>query len=393
MARSRSAVPMASRWLDRLKPPAAGRKDYFDDELRGLGLRVSSSGNMSWFVFYRLLGDRTTRRHTLKPNYPYLSLGEARDQARALLVEIKRGKDPAGERRAEQKAPTFREVAEEFLEKHAKKRRKYPEYVRALEKDVLPAWGGIKAKDIRRRDVIDLLDAIAERPAPIQSNRTLALVRKVFNWAISRDILDFNPCTQVKPVAEENERDRVLDDDEISRAWLAFGALGSRVGSVFKLMLLTAQRGGEVRKMRWGDVDLATGWWTIPAEVAKNNRTHRVPLTVPALEIIKEIRQSHPDPEYVFPSPTRQGQPISEIQKAFQRARISSGIEDFVAHDLRRSASTGMRRIGVPREDVKKVLNHKEADVTGRYDRYECDPEKRRALETWAKHMTATIIF
>ena len=391
MARSRSAVYMNVRWLERLKPPKEGREEHFDEEVRGLGLRISSTGRMSWFVLYRIPGDTKIHRYTLNPNYPYVSLGEARDQARALLVEIRKGSDPAEGRKTEKKAPTFREVAEEFLEKHAKKCRKYAEFIRALEKDVLPSWGDRKAKDIRKRDVIDLLDAIADRPAPIQANRTLALVRKVFNWAISRDILEFNPCAQVKPISEENERERVLDDAEILRAWKAFDALDSSVGSIFKLMLLTAQRGGEVRKMRWGDIDLTGAWWTIPAEVAKNARTHRVSLSSPALELLKEIRQLHTDPCWVFPSPTRQGQPISEIQKAFQRARLSSGLDDFVAHDLRRAASTGMRRLGVSQEDLSKVLNHSRKNVTDRYDRYECDAEKRRALDIWAEHLTSLI--
>ncbi len=143
-------------------------------------------------------------------------------------------------------------------------KRSWREDERLLRREILPRWRNRKARDIKRRDVLELLDTIVERGAPIQANRVLALVRKMFNWGISRDILQANPCAQVKPPAKEQPRQRVLTEAEIRAVWVAFEQLGPVLGSVFKLRILTAQRGGEIQSMRWSDIELSTSWWTIP---------------------------------------------------------------------------------------------------------------------------------
>ena len=125
---------------------------------------------------------------------------------------------------------------------------------------------------------------------PIMANRVLALVRKVFNWAIGRDLLDHNPCLQVKRPGKRSQRDRVLNEEEIRAVWEACGQLTSVLKAYCKLRLLTAQRGGEVRTMRWADIDLETGWWTIPASIAKNGLAHRVPLSPAAQDISGRYR-------------------------------------------------------------------------------------------------------
>ena len=121
-----------------------------------------------------------------------------------------------------------------------------------------------------------------ERGAPIQANRTLAVIRKMYNWALARDLVDHNPCLMVKPQGREQARDRVLTADELIRVWQAChtGAHPCR-GPSCKLQILTAQRVSEVRLMRWEDIDGL--WWTIPATVTKNKLAHRVPLSPPVI--------------------------------------------------------------------------------------------------------------
>ena len=125
------------------------------------------------------------------------------------------------------------------------------------------------------------------RGAPIQANRTLEIVRKLFNWAVARDILDANPCYRVPKPSSEHRSDRVLSE-EIRAVWQALAAEVPFTAATFKMQLLTAQRGAEVLAMRWDQI--SSGWWTIPAEIAKNGLAHRVPLSAPTLSLLEEVR-------------------------------------------------------------------------------------------------------
>lgn len=403
-----ATVEMTARWLERLKPPAAGRDEYLDEKVSGLGLRVSFTGRMVWYVVFRVKGDSKLRRLTLDP-FPALGLADARDEGRRVLLAASRGEDPASQKQDAKAAPDFAELAAEYLERHAKKvKRSWQEDERVIGRDLLPAWGRRKAHEITRRDVIKLLDAIADRGAPIQANRTRALISKIFNWAIGRDLVVVNPCNQVRAVAPENQSDRVLTEDEIRAVWRSFGELEPLMAAIFKLRLLTAQRGGEVGAMRWADLDLASGWWTIPGEVAKNGLSHRVPLSAPSIALLQPLRdaakrrakqagKSEKDAEnavqeaWVFPSPRGQGaRHIANVQKAADRVKASADVA-FVPHDLRRTAASYMTGMGISRLVVSKILNHVEQGITRVYDRHSYDAEKRQALDAWGERLTAIV--
>src|SRR5688500_17667737 len=98
------------------------------------------------------------------------------------------------------------------------------------------------------------------------AHRVLATVRKMFNWGISQDLLETNPCHKLAAPSPERQRDRVLTEKEIHKVWKAFESETSAVADVYKLRLLTAQRGGEVLGMAWDEIDMAGRWWTIPSE-------------------------------------------------------------------------------------------------------------------------------
>ena len=212
-------------------------------------------------------------------SYPGLGLADARiklSEARKLLEQ---GSDPGDrevqQRRAERVAETVAQLADAYLEKWARPhKRSAAEDERILHKDVLPAWGRRKANDIARRDVIALLDNIVDRGSPVAANRTLALIRRMFGWALSRDIVQTNPCIAVKPPGVETRRDRVLSVEEIAAFWRALEDPGIGVSKpirlALKLQLATAQRKGEVIDAEWSEFDLADGVWTIPGERAKN---------------------------------------------------------------------------------------------------------------------------
>lgn len=261
-----------------------------------------------------------------------------------------------------------------------------------LNHDVIPAWGSRKAKAIRRRDVIDLLDKIVARGAPIGANRTYEVIRRMFSFAIERDIVDAHPCIGIKAPGEKKQRERVLTEDEIRKVWAAFELEGVQDSAILKLRLLTAQRGGEVRSMRWADVDptidraMAGAWWTIPGDNAKNGRAHRVWLTTTAIELLRDVRNDHGDPVWVFPGKEHR-RAGAMIWEPGDRVRTASGV-DFIPHDLRRTAASVLASMGVPRLTISKMLNHVEPGVTKVYDRHSYDAEKQAALEAWAQRLT-----
>jgi integrase len=388
--------------------PKAQRYDARELSGDGFAIRVSPSGEKSWVFFYSFEGRK--RRMTLG-SYPHLSLAEARKKHREALRTLQREIDPGLEKQNKQAdarlSSTVDDLINEYIEKWAKPRkRSWQEDERCLNKDVKPTWGKRKAKDITRRNVIDLLDKIKERGAPIQSNRTLACVRRMFNFAVERDIISTSPCVAVKAVAKENKRDRYLSVEEIRNFWLGLDApdsiettetgaikithqikMSAPIKLVLKLQLATAQRKGEIVGAEWSEFDLVANWWTIPAEKAKNGKAHRVPLSTLALELLHEIKNHSGNSRWLFPS-TKNGKPIrgESIDHAVRRCTFKD-VKSFTPHDCRRAASSHMTSVGISRLVVSKLLNHVENSVTAVYDRHSYDAEKRAALDAWGKKL------
>ena len=224
-----------------IKIPSSGRVEYWDESMTGFGMRVSSSGVKTWITMYRHQGRK--RRHTLG-TFPSMTLADAYEKARQSLNEAANGKDPASEKQNERRADTFGELANQYMHWHAKMKKKRWELdQRMLDHDLLPHWKNIKAKDVLRRDIIQVLDQIVERGSPIQANRVLALVRKMYNFAIARDIVQHNPCQAIPLPAKPQSRDRVLAAAEIRKVWLSAEQDEPSVAAMIKLRILTAQRG------------------------------------------------------------------------------------------------------------------------------------------------------
>jgi len=356
--------------------------DYWDDSLPGFGVRVSQSGRKTFVV--RFNGAGSKRRVTLG-TFPGLTLADARERARQLLASASRSEEspaPVVEPVVvEEPVPTFGELAEVYLERHAKlKKRTWRDDERNLKVDLLPAWKDRPAKDLGRRDVAELLDRIVERGAPILANRVKALISKIFNFGIGRGLVENNPSLGVAMPAKERQRDRVLSEEEVRSLWRVLDLEGLVMAATFKMRLLTAQRGDEVLRMRWDQIQ--DGWWTIPAEVAKNGLSHRVPLSPQAIDVLEQLRPATGRLPWVFASPKKAAAPITAIQKAAERIAKRAEVE-FVPHDLRRTAASFMTSMGISRLVVSKILNHVESGITAVYDRHSYDTEKRQALESW----------
>ncbi len=408
-------MKLTDRTIKAIKPKPE-RYEVWEDGRTGLGLRVSPAGRKSWVFMYRFGGK--ARRMGLG-TYPAVGLASARVKHAKAKELLTRGDDPGAlrveKRRAERQAETVQNLVDEYLEKWARPRkRSADEDERMLNKDVVPVWGKRKAKSITRRDVILLLDGIMERGAPIAANRTLAVIRKMFNFAISRDIIDATPVAMVKAPAKENQRDRILSADEIRTFWngLADAPMTPAIRLALKLELVTAQRKGELVGAALSEFDFDEGVWTIPAERAKNGVAHRVPLSPLTLELIKGARaiakQAEIDraktlpgtqprePEWLFPPPRGNG-PIEPntvthaLRKAMEPTEKGKApaikLKNVTPHDLRRTAASNMAALGINRLVIGKILNHVETSVTAIYDRHGYDAEKRHALDAWAAHL------
>ena len=373
-------VNLTARLVASIKPGKA-RKEYFDAATPGLALRVTPTGAKSWTVLYRHRG--RLRRLTLGSE-SVVTLAAARERARDELHGVTKGADPATVKQDGRKAETIADLADTYIERWAKPRkRSWKADDNLLRKKILPAWKHRAIRDITRQDVIRLVEAVAET-APIVANRVAALLSKMFAFALDRDLVTASPAVRIPRPGTEQARDRVLTEDELQSLWKAFNALEPSMAAFYKLRLVTAQRGGEVASMRWQDVDLKNGWWTIPAGVSKNKLAHRVPLSQAARDLIAGLQHDSSKPEDFVLAGAR-----GKRQQAEAAAMLP--VKDFRGHDLRRTAASLMVGSGVSRLTVSKILNHVERSVTAVYDRHSYDAEKRVALDGWARSLESIV--
>ncbi len=386
------AKALTTRTIDTLAIPKA-RREVPDGLLRGLYLVCQPSGARSWAVRYRNAAG-TPRKHTLG-TYPAIDLRSARELAQQALIEVAKGSDPAADRKAARtgaKVPTDRDivekVADQFIERYAKANTKsWAETKRILDKEVVAVWRGRHLAAIGRADVHDLLDGVVDRGSPVMANRVLAALRKMCSWAVDRGIITTSPCAGIKAPTAERSRDRVLTDDELRGVWTACDAIGWPFGALVKILLLTGQRRDEVGKMRWSEIDLDGKLWVLPKERSKNAQAHTVPLSEPVLAILAGLPRIGAS-DFVFTVTGRTA--VSRFSGAKERidallaAAHGEPVPAWVFHDLRRTAATGMARLGTALPVVERVLNHVFGGIVGVYQKHGFADEKRHALTAWA---------
>jgi integrase len=378
------AQRLTARTIETLKP-GSDRREIADRHMPGLYLVLQPSGAKSWAVRYRHAG--TPRKHTLGP-YPAIDLKSARDLAGKALRAVAEGRDPGREKRVA-RPDTVAAIVGQFVERHCKREnrpRTAAETERLLDQNVLPRWRNRLARDITRRDVLDLLDGLIDGGTPIAANRTLSAVRKLFNWCVSRDILAASPCAGVKPPTAERSRDRVLTDGELRKVWRATDKITGPFGALVKLLILTGQRRDEVAQLCWAEIDLGNRLWVLPAERVKNNRPHEVPLSDPAIAVLTALPRIA-DSDFVLT--TNGDTPASGYSKGKRRldALLPPDIPGWRLHDIRRTVASGMARLGINLPVIEKVLNHSSgsfAGIVSVYQKHSFADEKRRALDTWA---------
>jgi integrase len=370
----------------RIKPPKSGRLEVWDTALPAFGLRITSAGARSYVVALRKPGAKHPSR--IKVGEPStMALADARNRARELMA------DPGAlEPQGQAQSDTVATVIAEFIARDQKPRNRHWREVDGILQRELAPWLERPIQSIARRDVIERLDAIADR-APVRANRVLAWTRRLFGWALERDIVTASPVAGIRAPTREVARDRVLEPDELAALWRASEALQWPFGPIVQLLAVTAARKGEVVYMRWHDLDLGRRLWVVPKERNKASRRHEIPLSDLALEIIAGL--PHIGDGLVFPSrKAGSANPVSGFSKIKARLDWLSGVENWRVHDLRRTAASGMARLGHPPHVVASVLNHSPGSVQGItavYNRHRYSDEKRAALDAWSREIERII--
>jgi integrase len=390
--------------------PRSDRYEKWETNGKGFGLRVSPAGRKTFIYMFRFNG--TARRMTIG-NYPAITLSQAHELHAKARQKLEKGIDPGIEsvkgKRQAREAYTVSELVHDYIEKHAKrKKRSWKEDQRILNKDVVSRLGKRKAASITRLDVVNLLDEVRDRAEAIggkgvQANRTLEVIRKMYNFAVGRSIVEHSPCAVIETPAKENKRDRVLSEDEIKIFWnnLDKSRMERATQLLLKLQLVTMQRKGELVQIEKTDIDSKNRWWAQTKEKVKNNIAHRVWLSNTAMELINEAMELSGDSKWLFPgrvegkhlTPQAVGHALRDAQTNNPKRKTVDvfNIPKIVPHDLRRTGATYTTGAGVTRFIVSRILNHVDKSITARYDLHEYDNEKKLALDTWERKLRAIL--
>jgi integrase len=359
------------------------RYEVHDLYCPGMSVRVSTQGTKVFSVKFRY---GITQKRMKLGVYPRISLGTAREKALDILRQVDEGIDPTKRRRTSDMK--VESVCCEFIRLHAQARNKsWREAERILDRELIGTFGQRDIREIKRFDVLELMDAAVARGSSYQANRILSHIRKLFNWCVERGIVDQSPIAGLKAPTKEVSRDRVLDDDEIRRLLRACRNDVYPFRQFVPILLATAQRRGELAEMRWSEIDHDARTWVIPGSRSKNGKPHVVPLSSCAISMLNEVPRFL-DCDYVFTTTHRS--PVSRFSKMLRRLSDGAQTYGWRLHDLRRTAATGMARASVAPYVVEKVLNHVSGTISGVaaiYNRYGYDFEKQNALENWGKQL------
>ncbi len=375
---------LTARTVENLAIKEGKRYDVRDENLPGLLIRVSNSGKKVWYILKRVDG---RMRRIRVGAYPLLSLADARLAGRKMLVEIETGVYSA----ARVKKPDVKNLAsviDDYVTLYSKPRNRDWKRVAAI----LRKFSAIFDRPIdtiTRADVVSQLDKIVENGTPIRANRAAAAIKTVMNWSVDRGLIVASPLTGLRMPVKEEARERVLSSDELRSVWMAASASGYPFGDCIKFLILTGQRRAEVAGMRWSELDLDNHLWNLPGKRVKNSSAHIVPLSVPAIEILRNAPRFLRS-DYVFTTTGRTA--VSGFGRAKSRIDRHAQLTDtdWRVHDLRRTVATNMAMLRVAPHVIEAVLNHKSGIISGVaaiYNRHGYLDEKRDALGIWSQEV------
>ena len=423
------------KWLASVRVEKGERIEFKDVIVPQLRVRASATSK-NWTLVYRVAGageggKKGKMSRMSLGDYPRVTIARARELARSALESAERGVDPAHQRREDavsRNERVFETVAERFVDEYAKREQKEWRSTKSyLDRYVVPKWKGRPIDEIRRGDVSAVLAAArttaianarerAEKAGRPRSDARHELsgtsaarevrkhLRKLFNWALMEDLVEFNPALGDRPELAYTKRDRVLTVPELRRIWDGAVELGFPFGDITRLLILTGQRRSEVAELPEEWLDRKAKLVVIPREHYKTGREHAYPLSKPAAAIIDAVPRTG-ESRFLFPAsrtmrPVAEGanetlRPVSGFSKAKLRLDKIIAKHDakegrkplapWTLHDIRRSVATGLAELGVPGDHIERVLGHILGGVREVYNQYPYLDEKRAALDAWGK--------
>jgi integrase len=397
-----------------------------DTKLSGFHARVGKTQNdkkrkIALYLNYRFGGIKGKQRNYHLGYFGECDLKDVRKEVESLKGRVALGEDVYETKQIslkqqfiEDTSPTVEELAKEFIERDIKVNRKDVEpVIRMFKKDILPFIGNYKLKEITRRDILNkVLDPIKDRGSNTQANKTLSILKQMFDFGVERDLMQGNPVSTVKKKSVgglEKSRTRALEFEEVIQVFDRLPKLGisQQVIYALKCITLTGCRPIEVTGAQWQEFDFDKMIWTIPAERVKQNkdgeRTHKVPITQNMLILLDELRAAfgYLNSKYVFPSTTtnKSGpgeQPIDRhsLSRSISRKLEQLGVPKFVPHDLRRTVATRLGDVDIGADPIviEKILNHQLQGVQGVYNMQEYMEARRKALEEWGRKVVSSNI-
>lgn len=388
MAANKSPAKFTDAFVKGLRPDPAKEKYYVRAELQGLALCVYRSGVKSWFFIFTFEGKRYSMA---LGNYPDVSLGKVKELYADAWKLYAAGKNPAWLSKIEESerrlAPTVKMLVDEYIRSLRKKSK--DQDIRALYKHVVPALGDLKAAEIRRRDIINLLSSVMNEHGGGMSNQLRKYLSTMFNYAVDQEIIEVSPCSSVKKLAKSKPRERYLTEPEIIKVWAALSSdkviMSDTMRRALKLILVTGQRPGDIAGMVESEIDGVT--WSIPAERYKTDIDHKVLLTGLAKSLLTGKRRGG----FVFPTShhlsKRAPMLVNSMGHAVKRNLDKIGVAPFTPHDLRRTAATHLGRLGFRDEVIDAVLGHIKRGIIATYNQHDYEEEKKRALNAWASEL------
>jgi integrase len=378
-------------------PVGVQEKTFFDDDIPGFGVRVRIGGTRRYVVQYKVAGKH---RRVVLGAVSSLDLSKARQTAKDLLAAVRLGRDPAGEKLAQQQkfAETFGALLPRFLARQ--RQRLKPRSYQESERHLLGHAKSLHSYPVQvidRRAVALLLAEIAERRGPAAANRTRASLSAFFVWLAREGLIEANPVAFTNKAVERGARLRVLGDAELAAIWRACG--DDQYSSIIRLLILTGARRDEIGGLAWSEIDLDAALITLPGGRTKNRREHQIPLAERALAIIqsqpRRLQSDGSPRDHIFGHGDGRGWQDWSGSKQDLDARItaarSQSISDWRLHDFRRTLSTVMHeRLGVLPHVVEAVLGHVDGHlrgVAGVYNKSTYTEQKRMALALWADHV------
>jgi integrase len=377
---------ITKRSVDALKLADRVETVFWDPELKGFGVRMQRGGVKSYILHYRAGHGRGAplRKLTIGRHGSPWTPKTARDEAKRLLGLVAHGVDPAADKMARKQAPTMAELAERFLAEHVEAKRKAStaiEYRRLLDKIILPALGKRKVADVTRADVTKLHHA--NRAAPYQANRVLAVLSKLFNlaerWGLRPD--HSNPCRHIEKF-DERKRERMLSPAELARLG---DTLGTYDGSPYtvaavKLLVFTGARLGEVLGLRWEWIDFERAEARLPDSKSGAKTLHLPP---PALAVLGELPRLDGNPHVI--AGAKEGAALVNLEKPWRAIRRMAELEDVRLHDLRHAFASIAASSGMSLPIIGKMLGHTQPQTTQRYAHLASDPVKIAAAAVAGK--------